>query len=69
MLVTGDRGPCSSYEINIDEGHFKAEIELVWAGDPLKVRFLMMMSFVYMYPMWLYVYVFDNGSGKCEVYK
>ena len=37
VLVTGDRGPCSKYEISIPEGDFKGKLEIVWDGDPLKV--------------------------------
>ena len=38
VLVTGDRGPCSKYDITIPEGHFKGELEFTWSGDPLKVH-------------------------------
>ena len=37
QLVTGDRGPASKYEINIDEGDFKGELEIVWDSEPLRV--------------------------------
>ena len=40
QLVTGDRGPSSSYEISIEEGNFKAELEVVWDSEPLRVRCL-----------------------------
>ena len=38
QLVTGDRGPASKYEISIDEGDFKGEIEISWNAEPSKVR-------------------------------
>ena len=38
VLVTGDRGPCSKYDISIPEGDFKGELEMVWEGEPFKVR-------------------------------
>ena len=38
VLVSGDRGPCSKYDISIPEGDFKGELEIIWEGDPLKVR-------------------------------
>ena len=37
QLVSGDRGPSSSYEISIEEGDFKAELEVVWDSEPLRV--------------------------------
>lgn len=35
-LVCGHRGPCSKYDINIPEGNFKGEVEIVWESEPLK---------------------------------
>ena len=43
QLVTGDRGPASKYEISIDEGDFKGELEIVWDSEPLRVRCFVMM--------------------------
>ena len=37
VLVTGDRGPCSKYDITVEKDHFKGELEFTWSGDPLKV--------------------------------
>lgn len=37
--MSGDRGPCSKYDISITEGNFKGELEMVWEGDPLKVHY------------------------------
>jgi len=37
VLVTGNRGPCSKYHINIAEGEFKGELEIVWSEEPLSV--------------------------------
>ena len=37
MLVSGHRGPCSKYSIDITEGNFKGELEVKWGGEPLKV--------------------------------
>ena len=37
QLVTGDRGPSSSYEISTEEGDFKAELEVVWDSEPMRV--------------------------------
>lgn len=36
QLVTGDRGPASKYEISIDEGDFKGELEITWDSEPLR---------------------------------
>ena len=44
VLVTGDRGPCSKYDITIEEGHFKGELELTWSGKPLKVHYFYIRS-------------------------
>ena len=38
VLVSGDRGPCSKYEISTPEGDFKGELEIVWDGEIFKVR-------------------------------
>ena len=38
VLVSGDRGPCSKYDISIPEGDFKGELEIIWEGVPFKVR-------------------------------
>ena len=37
VLVSGDRGPCSKYDISIEKGDFKGELEIVWDSDPLRV--------------------------------
>ena len=37
VLVSGHRGPCSKYNIDITEGNFKGELEVKWGGEPLKV--------------------------------
>ena len=38
VLVSGDRGPCSKYDISIADGDFKGELEIIWDGEPFKVR-------------------------------
>ncbi|XP_065912239.1 uncharacterized protein [Dysidea avara] len=35
VLVSGDRGPCSKYDISIPEGDFKGELEIVWSEEPM----------------------------------
>ena len=37
VLVNGDRGPCSKYDISIPEGDFKGKLEIVWESAPLRV--------------------------------
>ena len=37
VLVSGDRGPCSKYDISIPEGDFKGKLEVVWEAEPFKV--------------------------------
>ena len=37
VLVSGDRGPCSKYDISIPEGDFKGELEIVWSEEPMMV--------------------------------
>ncbi|XP_065897167.1 uncharacterized protein [Dysidea avara] len=36
VLVSGDRGPCSKYDISIADGDFKGELEIIWDGEPFK---------------------------------
>ncbi|XP_065914109.1 acetylornithine deacetylase-like [Dysidea avara] len=36
VLVSGDRGPCSKYEISTSEGDFKGELEIFWEGEIYK---------------------------------
>ncbi|XP_065912244.1 uncharacterized protein [Dysidea avara] len=36
VLVSGDRGPCSKYDISIPEGDFKGKLEVVWEAEPFK---------------------------------
>ena len=38
VLVGDNRGPCSKYDISIEEGNFKGKLEVIWGGEPLKVR-------------------------------
>ena len=38
QLVSGDRGPCSKYEISLPEGDFKGELEILWEGEVFRVR-------------------------------
>ena len=40
--MSGDRGPCSKYDINIPEGNFKGELEIVWESDPLRVSIVLL---------------------------
>lgn len=42
MLVSGLRGPSSKYDIDIEEGNFKGELELKWESEPLRVRIVVM---------------------------
>ena len=37
MLLSGNRGQCSKYDISIAEGDFKGHLEINWEGDPFKV--------------------------------
>lgn len=37
MLISGNRGQCSKYDISIPEGDFKGHLEIEWEGEPLKV--------------------------------
>ena len=32
------RGPCNKYEISLEEGEFRGELELTFDGVPFKVR-------------------------------
>ena len=32
------RGPCSKYELDLEEGKFRGELELTFEADPFKVR-------------------------------
>lgn len=37
MLLSGNRGTCSKYDITIAEGDFKGHLEIKWEGEPFKV--------------------------------
>ena len=34
------RGPCSKYELNIEEGQFKGKLELSYESEPMRVSYL-----------------------------